>query len=65
MHEELKSGINLAAWVLAGFIAWYGITDSQYKQQQLERENQQLQQQVDRQESELKGLTVGCLGGGK
>lgn len=63
--NELRSGINLAAWILGGFIAWYGITDSQYKQQQLERENQQLQQQVTEQKAEIRGLTVGCLGGAK
>lgn len=63
--NEFATAINIAGWLLIGSLWIFGNFQHESIQRELKSEIQSLQSERAELKSELKGLTIGCLGGGK
>jgi hypothetical protein len=63
--NEFATAINIAGCFLVGSLWIFGNFQHESIQRDLEAEIQSLQAERAELKSELKGLTIGCLGGNK
>ena len=63
--NEFATAINVAGWLLIGSLWIFGNLNHESTQRELKSEIQSLQIERNELRSELKGLTIGCLGGNK
>jgi hypothetical protein len=61
--NEFATAINIAGCLLVGSLWIFGSLSHESTQRELKSEIQSLQAERAELKSELKGLTIGCLGG--